>query len=65
MWDYVINIHPSELLSTKIKQSRINESYKKKLKKKVFHNNFFFKIDNLHFILNNILTIFFKELIKY
>ena len=38
---------------------------KKKLKKKVFHNNFLFKIDNLHFIINNILTIFFKELIKY
>ena len=38
---------------------------KKNKKKKVFHNNFFFKIDNLHFILNNILTIFFQELIKY
>ena len=30
-----INIHPSELLSTKTKESRINES----LKKKVLHNN--------------------------
>ena len=30
-----INIHPSELLSTKTKESRINKS----LKKKVFHNN--------------------------
>ena len=29
------NIHPSELLSTKIKESRINEL----LKKKVLHNN--------------------------
>ena len=36
-------------------------------KKKVLHNNFFLKkhIDNLHFILNNILTKFFKELTKY
>ena len=35
-------------------------------KKKVFHNNFFFKnIDNLHFIPNNIFTNFFKELTKY
>ena len=33
-------------------------------KKKVFHNNFL-KIDNLHFIPNNILTNFFKELTKY
>ena len=30
-----INIHPSELLSIKTKESRINKS----LKKKVFHNN--------------------------
>ena len=30
MWDHIINIHPSELLSTKIKESRINESLKKK-----------------------------------
>ena len=35
MWDHIINIHPSELLSTKTKERRINES----LKKKVFHNN--------------------------
>ena len=39
------------------------------IKKKVLHNNFFyffiFKMDNLHFIPNNILTIFFKELTKY
>ena len=57
MWDHIINIHPNELLSTKIKEFRINESYKKKcftiIKK---------KMDNLHFIHNNILTIFFKEL---
>ena len=31
-----INIHPSELLSIKIKESKINESEKKK----VLHNNF-------------------------
>ena len=36
MWDHIINIHQSELLSKKPNKSRINESYKKK----VFHNNF-------------------------
>ena len=41
MWDYFINIHPSELLSKKTKESRINECI---------------KMDNLHFIPNNILT---------
>ena len=40
MWDYIINIHPSEVLSTKTKEFRINELRKKK--KKVLHNNFFF-----------------------
>ena len=30
----------------------------------MFHNNFK-KMDNLHFIPNNILTKFFKELVKY
>ena len=25
MWDHIINIHQSELLHTKIKESRINE----------------------------------------
>ena len=36
-------------------------------KKKVLHNKKFFlkKMDNLHFIPNNILTKFFKELTKY
>ena len=29
-------------------------------KKKVLHNNFFLKMDNLHFIPNNILTIFLR-----
>ena len=28
MWNHIINIHSSELLSTKIKKSRINESKK-------------------------------------
>ena len=32
---HIINIHPSKLLSTKTKESRINES-----SKKVLHNNF-------------------------
>ena len=36
---------------------------RKKKKKKVLHNNL--KIDNLHFIPDNIRTKFFKELIKY
>ena len=38
MWDHIINIHASELLNTKTKEFRINES----LKKKKFHNGFFF-----------------------
>ena len=62
MWDYIINIHPCELLSTKTKEFRINESLKKK---KVLHNNLkyiYIYMDNLHFIPNNILTKFFKEL---
>ena len=32
MWDHIINIHLSELLNTKSKESRINESLKKKKK---------------------------------
>ena len=55
MWDQIINIHPSELLCTKTKKSRINE-----------HKNIYiyFLNDNLHFLPNNILTRFFKELKK-
>ena len=34
-------------------------------KKNCFTINFFLKNDNLHFIPNNILTKFFKELTKY
>ena len=34
MWDHIINIHLSELLSTKIKEFIINESQKKKKKEK-------------------------------
>ena len=26
MWDHIINIHPNELLSTKTKECKINES---------------------------------------
>ena len=37
MWDHIINIHPNELLSIKIKEFRINKSLKKK---KVIHNNY-------------------------
>ena len=47
MWVHIINIHPNELLNRKTKESRINESLKKK------------KMDNLHFIHNNILINFF------
>ena len=55
MWDHIINIHQSKLLSTKTKESRINESLKKK---KVFHNNLK-RMGNLHYIPNSILTNFF------
>ena len=53
MWNYIINIHPSELLCTKTKEFRINE-----------HKKVFLKMDNLHFLPNNILTRHFKELKK-
>ena len=53
MWNYIINIHPSELLCTKTKEFRINE-----------HKKVFLKMDNLHFLPNNILIIRFKELKK-
>ena len=52
MSDHIINIHLSELLCTKIKEFRINE-----------HKNIL-KIDNLHFLPNNILRRLFKELKK-
>ena len=42
MCDHIINIHLSELLSTKTKKSKMNELLKKK---KVFHTNFL-KMDN-------------------
>ena len=48
MWNYIINIHSSELLSTTIKEFRIKK-----------------KMDNFHFIPNNILTEFCKELMKF
>ena len=51
MWNHIINIHPGELLHTKIKEFRINEHKKKNL-----------KIYNLHFLSNNIFTRLFKEL---
>ena len=52
MSDHIINIHSSELLCTKTNESRINE-----------HKNIF-KMDNLHFLSNNILRRLFKELKK-
>ena len=55
MWDHIINIHLSELLRTRTKESKINEH------KKIL--NFFNKtMDNLHLLSNNILTRLFKEL---
>ena len=36
MWDYIIDIHPSELLCTKTKESKINEHKKKNNNKKKF-----------------------------
>ena len=54
MWNHIINIHPSKLLHTKTKESKTNE-----------HKNFIKKkMDNLHFLPNNILTRLFKELKK-
>ena len=50
MWDHIINIHSSKLLCTKTKESKINEP------KKIL------KINNLHFLPNNIITRLFKEL---
>ena len=52
MWDHIINIHSSELLCKKTKESRINK-----------HKNIL-KIDNLHFLPNNIFTRLFKQLKK-
>ena len=67
MQDHIININPNELLNTKTKWSKINELLKKKKsasqyqKLRINKNN----MDNLHFLPNNILTRFFKELTKY
>ena len=36
MWDYIIDIHPSKLLCTKTKESKINEHKKKIIIKKNF-----------------------------
>ena len=53
MWDHIINLNSSELLCTKTKESRINK-----------HKNIL-KIDNLHFLSNNILTRLLKSEKKY
>ena len=44
MWDYIIDIHPSKLLCTKTKESKINEHKKIKINKKILN------MDNLHFL---------------
>ena len=65
MWDHIINIHLSELLSTKIKESRINETQKKK--RKCFTIFFFFKKKWTIYILYLIISLqfFFKELTRH
>ena len=52
MSNHIINIHSSELLCTKTKEFRINE-----------HKNIS-RMDNLHFLPNNILRRLFKKLKK-
>ena len=52
MSNHIINIHSNELLCTKTKVFRINE-----------HKNIS-KMDNLHFLPNNILRRLFKEFKK-
>ena len=53
MWDYIINIHPSELLRSKPNslELMIIRKFLKKIK----------KIDNLHFLPNNILIRLFNR----
>ena len=68
MWDHIINIHPSELLSTKTNESRINELQKKKKKqyKKLRTNKKILKIWTIYiFYLIIFLQEFFEELTKY
>ena len=52
MSNHIINIHSSKLLCTKTKEFRINE-----------HKNIS-RMDNLHFLPNNILRRLFKEFKK-
>ena len=61
MQGHIINIHPSELLSTKTKKFKINVSLKKK---KVFHNNFKKKKKHGQFTIISLKKKF-KELTKY
>ena len=68
MWDHIINIHPNELLSTKTKESRINELLKKKEKEKekrrCFTIIFFIKKMDIWYLIISI-QFFFKDLTKY
>ena len=65
MWDHIINIHLSKLLSTKTKESKINEFKKKNAsqyqKLRINKKKWTIYI----FLPNNILTRFFKGLTKY
>ena len=66
MWDNIINIHSSELLSKKTKEFRINKSLKKKSASQyLIYIYIYIYMNNLYFIPNNILTKFFKELTQY
>ena len=57
MWDQIINIHLSELLSTKTKESRINKLLKKKCftitKKKNMDNLYLYLIISIQIFLKN------------
>ena len=56
---HIINIHLSELLSSKTKEFKINELSKKKKCFTIIINKI--NMNNLHFIPNNILTKFLKS----
>ena len=51
MWDHIINIYQNKLLHTKTKEFIIDE-----------HKKNYIKMNNLHFLPNNILTRHFKQL---
>ena len=64
MWDHIINIHLSKLLSTKTKESKINELKKNASQYQKLRINKKKRIIYI-FLPNNILIRFFKGLTKY